>query len=57
VYLDQPVGTPVFLDLFGMVFFFNLEPEPDIVLPEDIARLGFELVSLQTPLASSASAK
>jgi hypothetical protein len=54
VYLDQTLGTPFFVDLLGMAFMFNLEAEPEIVLQDDIARLGFELVSLESPIVSGA---
>jgi hypothetical protein len=55
VYLDAPEGTPVFIDLFGMAFIFNLEETPAIVLEEDMANLNFELVSLNPPKASTVS--
>jgi hypothetical protein len=56
VYLDQPDGTPFFIDLFGLAFMFNLETTPEIILLDDLAKLGFELVSLELSNASSASA-
>ena len=52
VYLDQPEGTPFFIDFFGLAFMFNLEMTPEVVLQEDLVNLNFKLVSLERPEAS-----
>jgi hypothetical protein len=46
VYLDIPEGTPVFIDLFGLAFFLNLENGRAMQVDEEMAKYHFELVSL-----------
>ena len=45
-YLDLPEGTPFFIDLFGFIFFLNLENAPVVQLNEEIAKLNFQLFPL-----------
>ena len=46
LYLEIPEGTPVFIDLFGFAFFFNLENGRKMQVDEEMAKYNFELVSL-----------
>ena len=45
-YLDEPEGTPFFIDLFGLAFLLSLENTPVIQSDDEIAKLNFELISL-----------
>lgn len=46
LYLEIPEGTPVFIDIFGFAFFFNLESGRKMQVDEEMAKYNFELVSL-----------
>ncbi|HST51837.1 MAG TPA: HNH endonuclease [Pyrinomonadaceae bacterium] len=45
-FYDLPEGTPVFIDLFGIIFFLNLENAPVVQVDEETAKLGFQQFSL-----------
>jgi hypothetical protein len=44
--LGWPEGTPFFIDLFGLAFFFNLETTPVVQLDEELSKYNFQLFPL-----------
>lgn len=46
---DLAPGCPFVVDIFGVIFMFNLEKEPLIEPNDDLVKLGFQAISLQKP--------